>query len=226
MLVMSMPSSFEVDTSDFYEKLYNCQKLLSVGILARQCGKTHLTQEYFKYLIGDYKGLDYIGVRIYEANNTFRPLNKILEDLSNKWQVLTYEQKRDITFNIFNNNKEDSSMNTKYELYERLEDYFLVIGLPGFKKEDIKIQLKDKTLYITPYSNDNYDECLSFDIDKISEDYGGMLNSGGLDIDPLTIHLPEINEEVYADDIEAKMEDGLLKITIKKSGKITNVEIE
>jgi HSP20 family molecular chaperone IbpA len=125
--------------------------------------------------------------------------------------------------------KDDEKMcqnNIKYEFYSDLERYYIVVGLPGFTKEDIDINIKDGILYLDIKPNDNFEEDavgLSFNPDVFAKnmciEYGT-----GLDIDDNqeTFEIPEADESSTV----AIMKDGLLKIVIQKESQPTKIEVK
>ena len=100
-------------------------------------------------------------------------------------------------------NPEISIMKT--DIKENEDGYDLAIELPGYKKEDMKLELKDGCLTINAeikHDNDEKDEKGNF----IRRDryYGKSSRSF------------YVGEAVTEEDIKAKYEDGILKINVPK----------
>ena len=81
----------------------------------------------------------------------------------------------------------------------------LEIDLSGFKKEEVRAELKDGYLTINAVSNSNKDEKDKDDKYIRKERYSGSCTR--------TFY---VGDSVKQDDIKAKFEDGTLKLTIPK----------
>ena len=93
----------------------------------------------------------------------------------------------------------------KTDIKENDKGYELDVDLPGYKKEDVKAELKDGYLTISA-SNDNTKEEKDEDGKYIrKERYSGSCTR--------TFY---VGDSVKQDDIKAKFEDGTLKLTIPK----------
>lgn len=90
----------------------------------------------------------------------------------------------------------------KCDIYEKDNTYFIEIDLPGFNKEDIKIDLKDKYLTVTASRNEEKKEDDKNYIRR-ERSYGHYSRSFSLG-------------DITEDDIDAKFENGTLLITVKK----------
>lgn len=94
----------------------------------------------------------------------------------------------------------------KCDIYEKDNTYFIEIDLPGFNKEDIKIDLKDKYLTVTATRNEEKKEDDKNYIRR-ERSYGHYSRSFSLG-------------DITEDDIDAKFENGTLLITVKKKEEI------
>ena len=101
-----------------------------------------------------------------------------------------------------------SKNDMKCDIYEKEGKHHIEIDVPGFKKEDIKIEAKNGYLTITAEKNNNEEEK---DKNYIRQEriYSKVQRS---------FYLCNIDEN----DIEAKYEDGTLKISIPKKEQIEN----
>ena len=100
-------------------------------------------------------------------------------------------------------NKENTLMKT--DAKETETGYELAMDLPGFKKEDVKMQLKEGVLNIeatTSTSNDEKDEDGKY---IRRERYSGSMSRSFY-----------VGEDVQESDIRAKFEDGILKLGFPK----------
>ena len=90
------------------------------------------------------------------------------------------------------------------DILDKGESYLLQADLPGFKKEDIQIELKDETMVITATRKNEYEEKDSEGKVLRSERSFGSY-SRSFDV-----------STVDTEHIEAAYEDGVLKLTLPK----------
>lgn len=83
--------------------------------------------------------------------------------------------------------------------------YEVTINLPGFKKEDVKGELKDGYLVVTATTNTSNDEKDNNGKYIRRERYSGTCSRSFY-----------VGEDVKQEDIRAKFEDGTLKLSIPK----------
>jgi HSP20 family molecular chaperone IbpA len=101
----------------------------------------------------------------------------------------------------------------KTDIREHENGFELDIDLPGYKKEDVKAQLKDGYLTIsaeTKQNNDEKDEKGKFI--RRERFYGTCSRSF------------YVGEDITEQDIKAKFEDGILKVSVPKKEAKPEVE--
>ena len=108
----------------------------------------------------------------------------------------------------------------KTDIRETDGSYELDIDLPGFKKDEIKIKLENGTLTINAAKGLDKDEKDKEGKYIRQERYAGSCSRSFY-----------IGEDVPAEDISAKYEDGILKLSVPKAGekalpKTTTIAIE
>lgn len=91
------------------------------------------------------------------------------------------------------------------DITEKDKEYEVTMNLPGFKKEDVKGELKDGYLTITATTNSKNDEKDKEGRYIRRERYSGTCSRSFY-----------VGAEVTQDEIKAKFEDGTLKLTIPK----------
>ena len=91
------------------------------------------------------------------------------------------------------------------DVKENETGYELAIELPGYKKEDVKAELKDGYLTISAVTNTNKDEKDENGKFIRKERYYGTCNRSFY-----------VGEDIEQTDIKAKFEDGILKVTVPK----------
>ena len=96
-------------------------------------------------------------------------------------------------------------MQTDVEEAEDGSSYLVTMNLPGFKKEDVKAELKDGYLNITASTNTSNEEKDKKGKYIRRERYSGTCNRAFY-----------VGEDVKQEDIKAKFEDGTLKLIIPK----------
>ena len=98
-----------------------------------------------------------------------------------------------------------TNMMMKTDIRDAENSYDLDIDMPGFKKEDIKAQLKDGYLTISASTNGNSDEKDKNGRYIRRERYAGSCSRSFY-----------VGEGVKEEDIKAKFEDGILKLSVPK----------
>ena len=93
----------------------------------------------------------------------------------------------------------------KTDIKEHENNYEMKIDLPGFKKEDLKLQLKDGYLNISAAHNENKDEKDKSGKVVRQERYTGSMQRSFY-----------VGENVKQSDIAAKFENGVLALNIPK----------
>ncbi|MDO4943055.1 MAG: Hsp20/alpha crystallin family protein [Lachnospiraceae bacterium] len=108
-----------------------------------------------------------------------------------------------------------NSVNTimKTDVKETDQSYELDIDLPGYKKEDIKAELKDGYMTISAQNSTKNDEKDKDGKYIRRERYYGNCSR--------TFY---VGDEITQEDIKAKFEDGILKITVPKKEAKPQVE--
>lgn len=101
----------------------------------------------------------------------------------------------------------------KTDVKEKDGNYELAIDMPGFKKEDLKAELKDGYLTISASTNKNNDEKDKDGRYIRRERYTGSCRRSFY-----------VGEAVTQEDIKAKFEDGILKVLVPK--KETQAKVE
>ena len=93
----------------------------------------------------------------------------------------------------------------KTDVHETEDGYEMNVDLPGFKKEDINIELNDGYLTITASKGLNEEEKNNKGKIVRQERYSGVMQR--------TYY---VGEQIKAEDIKARYEDGVLKLEIPK----------
>ncbi len=101
----------------------------------------------------------------------------------------------------------------KTDVKETDTGYALEIELPGYKKEDIKAQLKDGYMTISASKSENKDEKNEDGKYVRRERYVGNSSRSFY-----------VGENVTEEDIKAKFEDGILKLEVPKKQPVPKVE--
>ena len=91
------------------------------------------------------------------------------------------------------------------DIKEKEEGFELEVELPGYKKDDVKVQLKDGYLTVSASKQENND--VKDDNGKYlrRERYSGAMSRSFF-----------VGEAVKKEDVKAKFEDGVLKLSIPK----------
>lgn len=98
-----------------------------------------------------------------------------------------------------------SSQIMKTDIHENDANYLVEMELPGYKKEDIKADLKDGYLTITASRNEAKEEHDSKGKCIRKERYTGSCNRSFY-----------VGKELTQDDIKASFSDGILRLSIPK----------
>ena len=93
----------------------------------------------------------------------------------------------------------------KTDVKEKENEYEIDIDLPGFKKEDVKAELKDGYLTISAAKGLDHEEEKKDGKYIRKERYSGNMSR--------TFY---VGENITQEDIHAKYEDGILKLTVPK----------
>ncbi|MDD4298478.1 MAG: Hsp20/alpha crystallin family protein [Bacilli bacterium] len=100
--------------------------------------------------------------------------------------------------------------NFKCDIYEKDDNYFLEADIPGFKKEDIKIEVEDGYLTISVHKEDeNKEEGKNY---LRRERYAGSFKR--------KFYLGNIDDE----NIKAEFKEGTLKIIVPKKEDLPNIK--
>ena len=91
------------------------------------------------------------------------------------------------------------------DIAENDDSFLLIMNLPGFKKEDVKAELKDGYLTINASTNTSKEEKGENGKYIRKERFSGSCSRSFY-----------VGEAVTQEDIKAKIEDGTLKITVPK----------
>ena len=114
--------------------------------------------------------------------------------------------KFDVLDDVFNDSfftKRESSI-MKTDIIEKGNNYILKIDLPGYKKEDIKLELKDDYLTISATLSSSEDDSNEKENYIHKERFYGKCSR--------TFYVGNISEE----DIKASFKNGILKLTFPK----------
>ena len=121
------------------------------------------------------------------------------EDLFNDWMDFSFP---DIDRKLYGK-RADRIMKT--DVKEKDTEYEVDIDLPGFKKEDVKAELKDGYLTICAAKGTDREEKKEDGKYIRKERYSGNMSRSFY-----------VGKNVTQEDIHAKFEDGILKLTVPK----------
>lgn len=98
----------------------------------------------------------------------------------------------------------------KTDIQDAGDSYIMEADLPGFKKEDIKIDLDDKVLTISAERHSDYEENdKKGNFVRCERSYGSYSRSFGID-------------GIQTDGIKASYNDGVLKLVLPKATPVDN----
>lgn len=117
--------------------------------------------------------------------------------------LMDFEAERAYVNRALYGNDAKSVMTT--DVKETDTSYELQVHLPGFQKEDVNAQLKDGYLVITAKTSSNHDQQNEEGRYIRRESYSGSCARSFY-----------VGDEVTQEEIHAKFEDGVLKVTIPK----------
>ena len=106
---------------------------------------------------------------------------------------------------FFGDNLKKQSSFGKTDIKELKDNYLLEIELPGFNKEDIKAEINNGYLIVTAAHNENKDEKDKEGNYIRRERYAGSMCRSFY-----------VGDAVSEEDIHAKYEDGILKLSVPK----------
>lgn len=121
------------------------------------------------------------------------------ENLFDDWMDFPFDD------SFFNRKVPSYAKNMKTDIRDMENSYELDIDLPGYKKDEINAQLKDGYLTISVAKNINNDEKDKKGNYIRRERYSGTMSRSFY-----------VGEAVKQEDIHAKYEDGILKLSIPK----------
>lgn len=120
--------------------------------------------------------------------------------------LVKYRTPFNTLFNDFFNDNLENNYEARFQprinLTENENGYNITLAVPGFKKEDIKLEVKDDNLIITGENKFKKTESETYHRTEIR--YGKFERA---------FRLPE---NINIEEIEATHEDGLLKVNLKK----------
>ncbi len=106
------------------------------------------------------------------------------------------------------------SFRPKVDYYKDKENIYLDLEVPGIKKDDIKISLKDNILTVSGEKKDFAKNNKTNEVVKSERSFGTFSRNF------------QFTEEINPDNINASFEDGILKIVIQKASKNSAQEKE
>lgn len=110
---------------------------------------------------------------------------------------------------IFDDNKADVQSGTfmpPVDIYEKEKNYHIDVALPGFKKEEIRIEFKKGKLTVSGAKEIKQDHSAR-KYHRLETIYGRFVRTFSL------------GDDVNRDQLEARFEDGMLKIKLAKKEK-------
>ncbi len=146
-----------------------------------------------------------------EQNEIMRGFDRIFEDFRSNFEDLLWPSDRiwNRAYSIMPRLTEEAPL---IDLEDNGKDFCLTVEVPGFKKEDIRIEVEDKAVDIRG-SRSMQDE-------EKAKDY--VRRERGYESFHRRIDLPE---EINADKTEASMNDGILELHMPKKSPKTRTKV-
>lgn len=119
----------------------------------------------------------------------------------------------DFLSNAFTDEQSETNRMMPMDIYEREKEFVLMANLPGIKKDNVKVSVHDNELVIEgkqEAENTENDDTL-YRYERFKGDYRRA------------VHLPEVCD---LDKVQAKLEDGVLTLTIPKKQPVPAKEIK
>lgn len=104
---------------------------------------------------------------------------------------------------LFDNFMEGDSTKMKCDIYEKENKYYIEMDIPGFQRQDIKVECNNGNLVITAEKSEKEEKTENKKYIRRERVYGKYTRS---------FYLGDVDE----DHIEAEFVDGMLRLTIPK----------
>ncbi len=112
---------------------------------------------------------------------------------------------------MFNDFMTTNASSMKCDVYEKGGDYNIEVDIPGFNKDDIKIESKDGYITVTAEKNN----------EEVDEEKNYICHERKYGKVERSFYLGDVN----SDNITAKFENGILKIVVPKIEESENKKI-
>ena len=126
-------------------------------------------------------------------NHTFERLNQMMEDFVGMEAIPTHWSTR--------------AWSPSVDIHETDKEYQLLMDLPGFDQKNIEVEVLGNKLTLSGHREQNLDEVKDGKLIRYERNYGSFSRSFSLE------------SEVIAKHIDAKFENGVLKVVIPKATK-------